>query len=193
MLMRINASSPSLSINASFLAPPVVSGFFFSLFCPFSSRWISLSVLPPSAAGGFLSSALLCQRNVEKAMDMISIIADPVIQLMKDVIQEEKNCETLQTNLRRMDTTVHHDEVPEAALETLKIWLQVLHNCLTKAESILHRSDPRQRQWCHDCLISNPGRLSNKSKNGRYFLITSFKVSRPWRPFNICNCSADCK
>jgi len=94
-------------------------------------------------------------------------IFTPVLQLMKDVLDEDENCEILQSDLMPLEyflpyITVLQDQLPEAARETLKVWLQLLHNCLTEAKSMLHRSDPPQR--CLDCLMCNPGRLSKQIK-----------------------------
>jgi len=93
----------------------------------------------------------------------------------------------LQTDLRSMDillthiTTVLQDQLPEVARETLKVWLQLLHNCLTEAKSILHRSDPSQR--CLDCLRCNPGRLSKQIKKWRVLFNYLFEALQ--RDFSI--------
>lgn len=88
---------------------------------------------------------------------------------MKEVIQEAENRGILQANLTHMDyllhytTTVLQGQLPEAPRETLKVWLQLLHNCLTQAKSILSRSN--SRQLCLDCLSNNSQRASKQVKN----------------------------
>jgi hypothetical protein len=109
-----------------------------------------------------LCSALFRHKKIKKAMDVSQLM-----QLMKDVFDEE-NCELLKTDLMPLEyvlpyiSTILQDQLPEAARETLKVWLQLLHNCLTEVKSMLHRSDPPQR--CLDCLMCNPGRLSKQIK-----------------------------
>lgn len=93
---------------------------------------------------------------------------EPLIRLLKEVIQEEESREILQADLIHLlpySTIFLEDQLPEAVPETLKVWLQLLHNCLTQAKSILYH--PNSRQRCLDCLSNNPKRSSEQIKNWR--------------------------
>jgi len=96
-----------------------------------------------------------------------SVVVVPVIQLMKHVLDEEENHEILQTDWRPLenlvlDINIILQDQPEAAQKILKIWLQLLLNCLTEANRILHRYNPPRRQRCLDYLMCKPGRLSKQ-------------------------------
>jgi hypothetical protein len=107
---------------------------------------------------------------------------DRVIQLMKDVIQEEGNRHILQNQLRHVyhllldisspgcplprstENDVVFQDQQKASPKALKIWLQLMCNSLTHANKILHCYGPSQRQRHLNCLMCNPGRLSKRIK-----------------------------
>lgn len=87
------------------------------------------------------------------------VVFDPVIELMKDVIQKEENREILQADLKRMDrlvqdiSTIFQDQ-HRVLPQTVKDGLEELQRSLTEAQSLLHRSEGRQRYL--ECLVCKP-------------------------------------
>ena len=92
-----------------------------------------------------LGSANIFEAYAQSSPDLTTILsADPVFQLMKDVM-EDQNHEILKNYLRNMlnillDLTIVVQYQQEVAQEILKISLQLLHNCLTESQTILHPS-----------------------------------------------------
>lgn len=74
------------------------------------------------------------------------VVVDPLIELMKDVIQKEENREILQADLKRMDRLVQDistifQDLQRVPPQTLKDGLEELQRSLTEAQS--HFIDPR--------------------------------------------------
>jgi hypothetical protein len=89
-------------------------------------------------------------------------IINPVIQLMKDVINMENNCQILQIDLRRVEILLQDiglfRDKRKTPPEIVKIWLQLLQNSFADAKRLLDRWGPRQS--CLDCVVRNPRRFS---------------------------------